>query len=515
MSRIFKHSFAIVLIAFTIGLSQNALAVDDVNCDISPPLGMDVALLVQGRSKVKEAFGEKLKDAVTNSDRELLINDILKSAAETPYGTSDYYALIEFAWKQCFKLDSINRSIDLAAKLDSDFPSLNQKAQIATVDCLLQKRLPATDRIAVFKLGFNLARASIRRVDFKQFGEIIELLSSNADGFRDRKSLLECEELKKIAKQVEDKYEDYKTANLKLELGMVDPEVNESVGLFRCLWLGDWLTGLPLLKKAKTESIVVVADQELAGGMASELAAKWWTLSEDLPLIYRERAIERSVYHYKQALPLLKGIDKAVCEQRLAKASALGVDSPDKPVPIQKFSTGDWLDVFPLENPDTARYWKDNFDPKSKSLSLTSTRDTQSICALNIDALDVVVSFTVSFRRPGRTYVEVRSSQQGGLSFVIDSGGVTSFGYYQTAGWKHLKDIRIRSTEGPLEVKVAVAKEKMTAWLNGALVGTITNIPITRSGSIRFGTSDGAIAEISSVKFLIPSGQQVSSWNFD
>jgi|GEM_PF-4786100 hypothetical protein len=124
----------------------------------------------------------------------------------------------EFAWKQCFKLDSINRSIDLAAKLDSDFPSLNQKAQIATVDCLLQKRLPATDRIAVFKLGFNLARASIRRVDFKQFGEIIELLSSNADGFRDRKSLLECEELKKIAKQVEDKYEDYKTANLKLEL---------------------------------------------------------------------------------------------------------------------------------------------------------------------------------------------------------------------------------------------------------------------------------------------------------
>jgi|GEM_PF-6237347 hypothetical protein len=88
---------------------------------------------------------------------------------------------------------------------------------------------------------------------------------------------------------------------------MVDPEVNESVGLFRCLWLGDWLTGLPLLKKAKTESIVVVADQEVAGGMASELAAKWWTLSEDLPLIYRDRAIERSVYHYKQALPLLKG----------------------------------------------------------------------------------------------------------------------------------------------------------------------------------------------------------------
>lgn len=484
-------------------------------CKVVPPDAFDGFSLAEARAKVSEAFGSRIGDASDKASQIAVVESVLSSAAETTPGTADHYALIEFAWLQSFKLSDVDRVLNIAAKLDQSYPAMNQRGQIATVCCFLQSRLSTVDRTSVSVIGLSLAKESLRRVDFDQFNKLIKCIKESAERLRDREVLVQCEELQATADQVRMKFDEYSTAKIKIELGMGDPESYETAGLFRCLWLGDWQEGIRLLRSAKTQSVIDIAERESGVVDDGELATKWSKLSDELSPVYRESALARALHYYKRALPTLKGLDKVLFEQRIAKIESQLDGSMRSSDPLRDLMPGTWVTAFPLSSPEFGRYWKPAAERNSKTLLLSSTPDVPAITTLGVDLKDLVVSCSSSLTKKGRFYIELRTSHDSGLSFVANGGGSYSFGYFKDNVWKRLKDLRHQVQGGEGAITVAVVGSKMTAWVDGQLVGSLSAVPINESGFVRIGTSDGGVAEINQVKLLIPSREQIDAWKFD
>ena len=115
-------------------------------------------------------------------------------------------------------------------------------------------------------------------------------------------------------------------AAAKLRTAPDDPDANLVVGLYRCLTLGDWAGGLPLLAKGRDPATRAAAVRDLAG--AAEPAAQleigdlWWALSLQEKDGSKPRAAlrRRAAGWYAQAAPGLTGLLRLKAEQRAAEA---------------------------------------------------------------------------------------------------------------------------------------------------------------------------------------------------
>jgi hypothetical protein len=115
-------------------------------------------------------------------------------------------------------------------------------------------------------------------------------------------------------------------AAAKLRTTPDDPDANQAVGLYRCLMLGDWAGGLPLLAKGRDPDTRAAAVGDLAG--ADQPAAQvgigdlWWELSlrEKDGSPSRAALRRRAAAWYAKAAPGLTGLLRLKADQRIAEA---------------------------------------------------------------------------------------------------------------------------------------------------------------------------------------------------
>ncbi len=116
-------------------------------------------------------------------------------------------------------------------------------------------------------------------------------------------------------------------ARSRLEQNPDDPQANETLGKYLCLYAGDWPAGLPHLARADNAALRAVAELETSADPAPNVAARvgdaWWDLAEQGGAdAGRMRA--RAGYWYQRAVGELTGLTKTRVEKRLEEiATAL------------------------------------------------------------------------------------------------------------------------------------------------------------------------------------------------
>jgi hypothetical protein len=97
-----------------------------------------------------------------------------------------------------------------------------------------------------------------------------------------------------------------------------DPEANLAVGKFLCLMKGDWVKGIPLMRKGSDPVLRGLAELDSVGAASGEermqIGERWGTYSEKNPK-FRERAL----FWCKEAWPDLAGIPKEKARARAAE----------------------------------------------------------------------------------------------------------------------------------------------------------------------------------------------------
>jgi hypothetical protein len=147
-----------------------------------------------------------------------------------------------------------------------------------------------------------------------------------------------------------------------------DLEANLKLGRWRCLYKGDWASGLPLLAKSSDEKLKAIAQREQKAPADAEqqveLADAWWDLAKTEGGTARDSIHAHAADIYRAAMPnLTSALKKAALEKRLAEVASLkprvapaaASNSPGtaKPAEGVKFPIGEWVDVLRLV--DTTR----------------------------------------------------------------------------------------------------------------------------------------------------------------
>ena len=113
-----------------------------------------------------------------------------------------------------------------------------------------------------------------------------------------------------------------------------DPAANLVVGRYRCLVVGDFASGLPLLAKGSDAHLRGLASRDLRGAPApdtrADLADAWWDLAEQHTGRARDHLRARAAHWYRQVLADLGGLKRMQAEKRIAAAP---VPTPDPSAP--------------------------------------------------------------------------------------------------------------------------------------------------------------------------------------
>ena len=101
----------------------------------------------------------------------------------------------------------------------------------------------------------------------------------------------------------------------------------EAVGVFFCFVKGDWDRGLPLLARARDESLKALAEKDLAdpseGREQVEVGDGWWKLADKERNSWKKKNLLARVRHwYERALPSQTGIVRLRLDKRLEDMEA-------------------------------------------------------------------------------------------------------------------------------------------------------------------------------------------------
>lgn len=106
-----------------------------------------------------------------------------------------------------------------------------------------------------------------------------------------------------------------------LTLDPDNPAANERVGRFLCFVKSDWAAGLPHLARSADAALSALARSELSAPNAPaqriEIANGWWELSSRQGGLARKNLAAHAAALYRQVLPDLTGLHRALAEKRL------------------------------------------------------------------------------------------------------------------------------------------------------------------------------------------------------
>lgn len=114
-------------------------------------------------------------------------------------------------------------------------------------------------------------------------------------------------------------------ASNRLKVNPDNPDASTIVGRYLCFVQGQWDQGLPLLARGSDKPLRDLASADQSGpndaAAMADLADRWWNLP-DTARTPQAKSRQRAVHWYEQALPNLKGEQKAQATQRLAEVKA-------------------------------------------------------------------------------------------------------------------------------------------------------------------------------------------------
>ena len=232
-----------------------------------------------------------------------------------------------------------------AGDLAKGFETLDRLADLYDADPLRMKIELASDAAPGYRIGvktyddfallwintdtlLRLADEAVRRDDFTSATQLARLAVQLARATKNTDFLREtATELREI-EQLKPRFRPIEAALAVLAENPDDGEANLTVGRWRCLTVGDWQRGLPLLAKGSGASLAELAREELSrpktGGERLALADAWFDAAARETSPAKADMMGRAAYWYALAEPALIGMDQTRAGKRIDELHAKG-----------------------------------------------------------------------------------------------------------------------------------------------------------------------------------------------
>ena len=284
----------------------------------------DAASKKKASANIKELFGDQFKKALLASKKIALAKELLQEGVASKDNPASRYVLLRIAK-------------DIAAgagDADTAFNAIDQMHKYYSLDVVKLKydtliiaagkaKTKTASKVIVEKASL-LIEDSVKADNYKQTQELGKIALTAVRKLRDSKILKQIKSRNEDIGVIAKEYEKVKTALKTLESKPVDGAANQSVGMFYCLFKGNWDKGLHMLALGDDASLKSLALKELEGATTqSELLSLgngWWNQAAKEEGMVQKQMQAHAAIWYREAMPKLTGIDKRTIAKRLEQA---------------------------------------------------------------------------------------------------------------------------------------------------------------------------------------------------
>jgi hypothetical protein len=477
MSRLIGGRLLIVMAAMH--LCAAIACADNAAAKLPPP---DAGVRAHETRMVDDVYKEQIAKARTVAEKTALAVELIRLAGESKDKTAEQFALFSKASEiaaqagdaatavgaidrlsERFQVDALAMHLDVLARLSTTLKQTSeQKAFIehcdaAMEDAILQERYDLVKRVS------DLEIAAARK-----YGDAASLKAANARSAETRAAHIA--------------FDKQKAALAALARNPADPEANLTVGKYQCFSRNDWKSGLPFLARSGDAALKSLAEKELAASGDAQakaaLADGWWDRAAKEQGLAQKHVHRRAAMLYNEALPSLTGLTKTKAEKRIATLTVAGIPFSARAMTLDEIMT---RFTFPNKSfhiaGDAVTGNAENYDDATKYVWLENPETMQSLefglamKAKNYRAAVVEID--------GRRY-RFTQGFQGVNDCMIDISGIRGERY----------PMAIKNQNDWISIKGVVDQNKVTYFLNGALVGSCdVQTPMTKSSKIRIGFS--------------------------
>jgi hypothetical protein len=289
-----------------------------------PPAADQIATAV---TEIQRVLHDDFSAAKKSADRTALAEKLLALVPDSSEA-SERFALLSEARRLAISANNPALALQAAESLSESF-TVDRFDQLAkTADDLGERDLPTAARKELVEALEPLVEQALSA---GQFAAGRRLAAVGAAAARKTNQAEIAKTLARLSKELtagEKLAASAADARTRLEQNPDDPNANETLGKYLCLYAGDWPAGLPHLARAENAALRAVAELETAADPAPTAVVKvadaWWDLAEHGGAdAGRMRA--RAGYWYEQAAGELTGLAKTRVEKRLEET---GVSQP-------------------------------------------------------------------------------------------------------------------------------------------------------------------------------------------
>lgn len=302
---------------------------------LPPPSEKEISA---SRKLIREVYPSDLAHQ-TVSERRLLAEKMLDAALETRDNPTDRYVMLQEAMNlaaDAGDAEIINKSADaLQAGYLCDADA--QRAD-ALARCNAVSPSPAlAGQVATAEIAAADQAAS--NDDFNAATKFEEKALAAARTLGDRTFLTAVQSHIAAIRQARAQFMQMSSAFARLKSDPNDPASNLAVGKYLCFTKRQWSAGLPRLAGSSDPALKQLSQSEIAAAAdpsaETDLAERWWNVAEQNPELPQEAIKAHAANLYRQALPALSGLAKAVAQKRIddaARHEAPGVAMLQPPI---------------------------------------------------------------------------------------------------------------------------------------------------------------------------------------
>jgi hypothetical protein len=298
----------------------------------------DAAAQREANRIVDQVYKETIAAARSPEQKRQLGQRFYKLAMETTSDLPGKYVLLIRARDLASDAGDVDTTLGSIAETEKSF-AVEAGAADMEVVARLQKNLrgPEPHR-ALARYLIGAANDALVADRFEAAKRLADLAVADALRSNDTNLQKLANARTKEIREIELAYTQAKPALAAIAKGSTDDADSLIAGRYKCLYKGDWTTGLPLLATSNDAALKDLATKELTGvaGADQQLSVgdAWWDQSEKLAGVPKNLATVRARYWYEQAEPYLTGLPKAKAQRRLKESEALALLYGPKGLPV-------------------------------------------------------------------------------------------------------------------------------------------------------------------------------------
>lgn len=271
---------------------------------------------------VRSLYQKEFEESRTAEDKVALAQSMLERAGQANK-PAERFVLLDVARKTAAGAGGVDQTLEAVAMLSERFQVESLSLKTQSLAALSEGSLTTEARIQLAQEMITTADDAIAADQFDSAAALLEKGAALARAAREFNLAKSANDLLNEVNQLKTAFAAIQNDLQTLKTEPADPDANLAVGQFRCLMLGDWETGLPMLARSNSPDLQATAKEDLANPATPDsqvaVADRWYELSQNVDGTRQKHLQLRAAYWYRAALPQLAGLQKDAAEKRLGE----------------------------------------------------------------------------------------------------------------------------------------------------------------------------------------------------